>query len=187
MAQKEKQKAHYNHGKPDVKVGFIFSAPGRLEEKEERPVVGITGDNLDLLINILHLQYPEKFPFKNRYSYRITNAIKDVHYRAKTNNTEGSDNKVLNKENIFRILEEITGLTDIFCFGAKPKLLKNKLISEGFCGSIYCDIHLGLQAINRQIRKDLHGNALVAGDSDNNLKRIQVIANRLCEQIKNKR
>lgn len=183
MTQKVKNQAYYNQGDPDAKVGFIFSAAGRLEEKEGRPVAGMTGKNLDLMIGMLHLQYPEMFPFKNRYSYRITNATTDVHYMFKTNNTEGSKGEVKKVANISRILKEITGLSDIFCFGAKPTLLKDELISKGFSGNIYCDIHLGLQAINHQIKEDIYGNPLLPGDPDNNQKRIQVIANRLSKQI----
>jgi len=163
-----------------------LSAPGRLEENAGRPASGKTGENLDLLINILHKRYPDLFPYTGRYAYRITNAVTDVHYKAKTNDTEGSDKEVLNKENIRRILNEISGLTDVFCLGNKASLLKNALEKEGFRGNIYCDIHLGLQSLNRKIKTDINGNPLHAGEKGNTQKRIEVIADRLDDQIKEK-
>lgn len=179
--------SYYNNGLPNIKVGFILSAPGRLEERSGRPASGNTGKNLDLLISILNLKYPQLFPSKNRYSYRITNAVTDVHYASKTNDTEGKNSEVLNKNNIDRILSEISGLTDVFCFGEKALLLKNELISRGFNGSIYSDIHLGLQSINRKITEDINGNPLNKGADGNTQKRIEVIANRIGNEIEKKR
>ena len=73
-----KSSCYYNHGLPSIKAGFILPAPGRLEEQSGRPASGNTGKNLDILIEILNSKYPKLFPDKSRYSYRITNAVKDV-------------------------------------------------------------------------------------------------------------
>jgi hypothetical protein len=186
MKINKKQKrtsAHYNKGLCNIETGFMLSAPGRYEKISGRPAAKTTGNNLESLIEILNSNLPNIFPHKDRYSYRITNAEKKIHYKTKTNDTEGRDKDILSDSNIDRILSETTGIKYLFCLGDKASLTIEKLKEKGFEGKIYSDIHIGMKSLNFNIKKDVDGNVIQKGEKGNTQKRIQVVANRIIHQL----
>lgn len=168
---------HYKKGNED-KITFVFSCPGRIEEEAKAPVSGITGKNLDLLLEKLNEELKEIGCFK-RENINITNATDKVEFKARTNRTEATVQEVLDKENLNRLYKEIKDTTKlIVCSGKNANLAVDKIFET------HKDInakkisigHIGMQSINSTIKKDINGETLEKGNKGNTEKRLQVIA-----------
>lgn len=72
----------FNEGKRGQRVAFAFAAPGRHEADWQMPAAGDTGLALNMLLAFLHEAKPRLFRDLERYSYRIVNSSKEVHYEA---------------------------------------------------------------------------------------------------------
>lgn len=168
---------HYKKGNED-KITFVFSCPGRIEEKAKEPASGRTGKNLDLLLEELNKELKEIGCFK-RENISITNATHKVEFKARTHRTEATVKEVLDKKNLNRLYKEIKNTTKlIVCSGRNANLAVDKIFE------IYDDInakkisigHIGMQSINSTIKKDINGKELKKGNKGNTEKRLQVIA-----------
>jgi len=71
MGTKQIQTPFYNEG-VNKKIAFLFEVPGEIEEIENKPVVEVIGDHLDILLKMLNDGII--FDSENRYDYRISNA-----------------------------------------------------------------------------------------------------------------
>ena len=138
--------AHYCPGLPGIRVGFLFSAPGRLEEEKGAPVAGVTGANLDAALAWLHANDPAAFPSADRYDYRITNAFAEVLYEGMHGRTEATKAEVLAPENLARVRAELSGVEAIVLCGGKACLVRPALEAAGrppdgsirFCYHVSC-------------------------------------------------
>lgn len=126
-----KTTAHYCPGLPGVRVAFLFSAPGRLEEAKGAPVAGVTGANLDAALAWLHGVEPARFPSGSRYDYRVTNAFAEVLYEGKHGRTEASRAEVLAPANVERVRRELAGVEAVVLCGGKACLLRPALEEAG--------------------------------------------------------
>ncbi len=67
---------HYKRGKR-TEITFVFSCPGKQEEKRGEPAIGVTGKNLDRLLAILS-RMNTKLGVITREDITITNATTKV-------------------------------------------------------------------------------------------------------------
>lgn len=161
---------------------LLFSCPGQAEEKETKPCAGMTGNNLDKLLEKLHNLSSDEFP-KQRKDYYINNAFDGVKFKSKTNTTEANKNELLNPENINRLIAEVSHVEKIICFGENAKLVVS-YITNSFTKKnifVYYSPHLSFRCINCSIKTDINNNALIKGQKDNTDKRLNVIVKRLLE------
>lgn len=90
-----------------IDVAFVFSCPGRIEEKCNHVCAGATGDNLQILVDYLHQHIPDKFPSSSKDDYYITNASDKVHYMDLTGDTEASIEEIMEPQNLQRLKKEL--------------------------------------------------------------------------------
>lgn len=184
---KKKQSAHYNEGELK-KIAFLFSCPGQDEVKNEKPVSGITGKNLDTLLKKLYIGNKQIFESKYRYSYRITNSISSVLYKNEhCKRTEPTKTEIKETKNLDRLKCELNGFSIVVCFGKKAEYALSKLKELNPPIEIKSVItrHLSLQSIN-QIKLKITDPPLTPGSARTKA-RIDIIANKiLCylEKIK---
>lgn len=134
-----------NPGKDD-EVVFVFSCPGQEEEKSGRVCTGKTGEHLDYLVGLLNDDRPDVFKYRDRYSYRITNASDRVYYQATTGSTEASDKDIKEPLNIARISDEVKNAKYILCMGRKAQTAVELACPKG---KIIISDHLSLSNLNR--------------------------------------
>jgi hypothetical protein len=144
--------AHFWPGYLDV--AFVFSAPGRAEADQQKPIFDLTGRHLDLALK-RHLApaLPTIFPSRDRYDYRITNAhALPLAHALGDARTEADDAEI----RIERVRDELIGCRLVVLCGDKAKLLKKHLsdfavVSAG---------HLSMTGLNRRWpdRKQLAAN-----------------------------
>lgn len=143
--------AHFNKGKSS-NIAFVFSCPGQEEMNAKRPVNGITGANLEILLGILK---ENKFieDFQSRYDFRITNAFSKVLFKEKDQRTEATLSEIYEPKNIKRLYTELEDISDvIICFGRKAlKAVQrvNKTQPHRLKPHIISSCHLGLSSLNR--------------------------------------
>lgn len=173
---------YFNEGKNNS-VAFVFSAPGQKEEKNNKPISGQTGKNLETILKILKKSNIEEFSsYKNRYDFRITNSFTDVLFLSKNNRTEATIKEIKEPKNIERLRSELIDITKyIFFFGLKPQSIAY-LLSDLKARFIFAP-HLGFQSIN-QIDRDVENILLIPKDNQNTEKRLKVVANYILKQIK---
>lgn len=193
------QLPYYSEGKTD-KITFVFSCPGKKEEKVKKPVAGQTGENLEKLLNELEEEFLKKILDENtfvkwkefnekdkRYFFKITNTTKIPLYYARDKKTE-EKNKEKIGENLKRLALELENTKWIICFGKnaeyaiEEKLLKENRLNKNV--KILKALHLTMKNLNFQILKDIRGNELIKGKKGNTDKRIQVVAQKLIEDYK---
>jgi len=157
------QQVHFQQGSEN-QVAFVFSCPGREEEKAGYPAAKMTGINLAKLFVVLNEMKMKDYYF-TRERVTITNAWANVEYDAKTCRSEATNEEVLSPDNLNRLLEELAAVTElIVCCGQKARLAiqalaaDNRLQAGTRVGYIN---HLGMKSIN-QITKDIHGEPIVA-------------------------
>lgn len=141
-----------NPGKDDAVV-FVFSCPGQEEEKSGRVCTGRTGEHLDYLVGLLNDERPDVFKYRDRYSYRITNASDRVYYKATTDSTEAPDSDIKDPINIARISDEVKNAKYILCMGRKAHTAVELAHPKG---KIIISDHLSLSNLNRNSKyKDM--------------------------------
>lgn len=193
-----KQQVHFQQGSKD-QFAFVFSCPGREEEKAGYPAAKMTGINLAKLFIVLNEMKIKDYHFA-RESVTITNAWSNVEYDAKTCRSEATNEEVLSPDNLNRLFEELAAVTElIVCCGQKARLAIQALAAENRLKTgtrVVFINHLGMKSIN-QITKDIHGEPIVAvakhpdrftlaakeiGGS-NTKKRLEVVAARIKESL----
>ncbi len=157
------QQVHFQQGSEN-QVAFVFSCPGREEEKAGYPAAKMTGINLAKLFVVLNEMKMKDYHF-TRERVTITNAWANVEYDAKTCRSEATKEEVLSPDNLNRLLEELAAVTElIVCCGQKARLAIQALAAENRLQAgtrvVYIN-HLGMKSIN-QITKDIHGEPIVA-------------------------
>lgn len=172
-------------------IAFVFSCPGKEEEKTGRVVSGTTGRNLDILLETMCETSKDNSIFRsaNRYHYRITNASNIIHYKEKDNRTEPTCSEICSRENIDRLTRELSGYKIIITFGDKA----NCAIS--LCGEQLTDAkivsvqHLGMQSLN-QIKNDEKNDPIInigklrTQGQINTQKRLRVVVSEIIKQLK---
>lgn len=157
------QQVHFQQGSEN-QVAFVFSCPGREEEKAGYPAAKMTGINLAKLFVVLNEMKMKDYYF-TRERVTITNAWANVEYDAKTCRSEATNEEVLSPDNLNRLLEELAAVTElIVCCGQKARLAIQALAADNRLQAgtrvVYIN-HLGMKSIN-QITKDIHGEPIVA-------------------------
>ncbi|MEQ8171672.1 MAG: methyltransferase domain-containing protein [Candidatus Eremiobacterota bacterium] len=172
------------HHKPGIKkhVAFVFSCPGRHEESLKRPAAKITGKNLEILMNILNEK--KILPYKITYEdITITNAWDRVEYEKKTGRSEADKEEILGKDNLKRLAGELSGIEDyVICCGDKAFIGVKELVLK--CRVVKIR-HLGMRGLSN-IKFDVTGNKILAGEKDNTWKRLEVVAKNIADEIQNK-
>ena len=172
---------------------MVFSCPGTEEKKSGKLVSGKTGENLDIILQYLYNNLSCIFHSALRYDYRITNASNIVHPNETDKRTEPSIKEIKAASNLRRLYNEIKDFTYVISFGNRAEravieCLKDK---EKIPIHIHCKYHLGLQSINRRIKKDINKNKISIQKNnkkisvDNNLKRLEVVYSELFSEIQN--
>ena len=131
----------------NIKTIIVLSAPGQEEEKAGRPAAGQTGTTLQEAIEFWHNALPNEFPSKNLDDYTIVNTVEDVHYKAKTGRTEGTDTEVCDTDNMKRINAIIADAQYVVALGYKAQLAVSGSI---FKGKTYSGKHPSMNALNTQ-------------------------------------
>jgi len=129
----------------NIKTIIVLSAPGQEEEKAGRPAAGQTGTTLQEAIEFWHNALPNEFPSKNLDDYTIVNAVEDVHYKAKTGRTEGTDKEVCDTDNMRRINAIIADAEYAVALGYKAQLAVSGSV---FKGKAYSGKHPSMNALN---------------------------------------
>ncbi|HPS57631.1 MAG TPA: hypothetical protein PK514_05940 [Spirochaetota bacterium] len=164
------------------KILLLFSCPGQEEEKATKPCAGKTGNNLLQLLEKLNKLRAVEFP-KEREKYYINNAFDGIKFKSKTNSTEANKNELLNPENINRLIQEVSHVEKIICFGENARIaisnIRNSFTKKNI--SVYYSPHLSFRCINCLIKTDIDNNLLIKGQPDNTDKRLNVIARQLLE------
>ncbi|MCF8298768.1 MAG: hypothetical protein K9J13_14565 [Saprospiraceae bacterium] len=166
--------AHFNKGNR-TDIAFVFSVPGQEEEKNGKPVSGITGDNLDRLLKLLEIEY------SNKYEFRITNSYDKPLYKAKDGKTEASVEIIQEPKNIERLFKELTDIEKYIIFFGDKSMSASIYLTSLKAKFVFCK-HLGLQSIN-QIDRDLEGNKLLPKQSINTEKRLELLAEYIKQQM----
>lgn len=122
---------NFDDGKDYNNIVFIFACPGRLEQNNECVCSGCTGGNLSRLLNNLCDKYPELFPSKDRYDYRILNSSEICHYKALTGDTLPSNEEILDESNLKRIASKLKNGDLAICFGVQANEVANTIKNQG--------------------------------------------------------
>lgn len=111
-----------NPGDDNSKIAFIFSCPGRLEEKNNIVCYGATGTNLEKLLNILTSIDPETFFSSNRYDYTIVNSCDTVYpNNDNKDKTEPDYSEIDDDNNLDRLYKALKNKECAVCFGDRAK------------------------------------------------------------------
>jgi len=148
---------HFEKGEKN-EVIFILSCPGKEEEKAGKPAAGQTGINLDVILNSLNTKF--NYDMFDRRNITITNSTTRVEYIDKTNRTEATKKEVLDQKNLERLSKEINGVSRyIICCGVNAELAIEELNKKQFIteARILKISHLGNQALNKTIKKNIDG------------------------------
>lgn len=146
-----KQTPHFSEGKRKD-IALVFSCPGRFEEKAKRPVSGVTGKNLRVLISFLYKKGFLKSDC-NIYDFRITNASDNVFFQKKNGRTQEFDSVLNSERNLKRLHKELKDINGIvICFGDKAKNTVTKMLEkyDGTCSFKPIPIrHLSMLSVNQ--------------------------------------
>lgn len=190
--------AHYERGSSNS-VAFVFSCPGRHEKRNAKPAAGVTGANLEKLLQKIGNRL--KREDIKRGVITIANSWDQVEFDQLTGRSEASDEEVCSELNIKRLALEIgfVGEFIVFC-GAKARLASDVLDARRLLPNnpkfLFID-HLSIRGLNA-IKQDLHGKIILSADKqlsagrkdkkqsiqrENTDKRLDVLASRLVTQI----
>lgn len=130
-----------------IALAFVFSAPGKAEERAGRPAAGATGRNLESALAHLHSANPGRFPSEHRYDYRLTNAVSEplavaLGHRA----SEARDAQIREHCNVRRVLRELEGCALVVLSGNKARLLAQAVRASG--KTVIEVPHVGNKALN---------------------------------------
>ncbi len=187
------EKIRYNPGNGVSPVAFMFACPGQKEYEAGKVVSGITGKNLNTLLSILSKHENEKiralFPSESRYDYLITNASDTVHYPALDKTSLPPRSEYIDDANLNRLYHEFEHSEYVIAFGVQAKeaakLVEYKYDMREvsprphFVTSLP---HLSLLSIN-QISEDVNGVHIEKGDREATHKRLEVVAQKLVENL----
>lgn len=157
------QQVHFQQGSEN-QFAFVFSCPGREEEKAGYPAAKMTGINLAKLFVVLNEMKMKDYHFA-RERVTITNAWAKVEYDAKTCRSEATNEEVLSPDNLRRLGGELKAVTELIVgCGQKARLAIQALaaakqLHDGV--RIVFINHLGMKSIN-QIARDINGEPIVA-------------------------
>ena len=113
---------HFCKGK-HTNIALVFSAPGRVEEENGKPVSGMTGKNLRAVLTLLRDKNELFKKYNDLYEFRITNAVSTVEYNSKTGRSEAGTTEIKDVKNIQRLEQELKDIKDyIIFFGNKAQL-----------------------------------------------------------------
>lgn len=145
------QCAHFNRGK--LKVAFVFSVPGTKERDASRPVVGDTGENLEMALESLTRSLKEVFGSSDRYDYRITNSFDEPHSKIiGTSRSEARASQVLSPSNVKRVIEELEGCEWAILCGRRAQLLSTQISAAGI--KVVPAWHTGNRALASKFKGD---------------------------------
>ena len=134
-------------------VCFVLSCPGKEEMINGKPCQGITGKNLNKLINYLNGYYPKLFPYVEKEKYDILNSTQIVHFDELDGISEGSTEEIESeKKHIKMYIQKNEKLKFAILLGEKAKSIKDL-----FDNKYILSRHLGFQSINH-IDTDCNGN-----------------------------
>jgi len=183
----KKTTPHYQGGSEN-KTAFVFSCPGKCEEKECRPVAKTTGKNLETLMKILNEKLKSDDFIRSKVT--ITNSWARVEYPAKTGRTEAKKDEILKEKNLLRLLDEVKDIEKmIICSGNNAKLVVSALLEKKMLNNklkIFFLPHLGTRGINMKIKKDAAGDIIKPGDENATYRRLEAIASDIISKIKAK-
>lgn len=177
----KKTTAYFNHGCENIKIAFMFSCPGQKEETNNRPVTGVTGENLDILLGMLNQKNPTLFPYADRYHYRITNAWSQIEYKAKSGRTEAKLSEIKNPLNIQRIREDIQGMDYVIFFGKSAQAANKYLNLDGV--KVIFSRHTSFQSLNRMKLRNKYDSKKDGRFSDTQ-RRLIILSNEILKQLK---
>ena len=174
------------------KVCFVFSCPGQDELINDQVCHGKTGENLDVLLKILHDKKAEIFSSDNRYEYDILNASNIVHFYALDNKTEADSSEIKqNIQRIFNYVDENENLSYVILFGKKAESIKKDLKrhikkSQKNIKVIFNIPHLGFRSINQinidsMLKKDEHSKTT---SEERTRLRLEIVAEKILSQMK---
>ena len=119
---------HFSKGTSDS-IAFVFSCPGRLEEREGHPAAGTTGRNLELLASLL--SYRLEGRVLTRADVTIANAWKAIEYEKLTNRSEATNAEIRHPDNMKRLAAEIQHVTKLIVFcGDKAEIAARELMAN---------------------------------------------------------
>lgn len=145
------QCAHFNRG--ILTVAFVFSVPGTKERDASRPVVGDTGENLEIALESLNRSMPEVFSSLHRYDYRITNSFDEPHSKViGTSRSEARVSQVLSPANVKRVTEELEGCEWAILCGRRAQLLSAQINDSGI--RVVHAWHTGNQALATKFKSE---------------------------------
>ena len=167
------KKVSYNKG--FLKIAFVFSCPGKEEDKCNKVCSGQTGINLSDLISVLAEKKPTVFASRNKYDYLITNASDAIQYMDKDKRTEPLKSEILLAENLYRLEHELKDCSLIICMGAKATLAVSALdLPIKTINSIHC----GNQSLNKKYRINTQSNS-----KERRIIRIEKLANEIIDSM----
>ncbi|TAN14605.1 MAG: hypothetical protein EPN35_14900 [Rhodanobacter sp.] len=129
-------------------TAFVFSVPGRHEEKGSQPVAGATGTNLNNALAILHVRRPDLFESSEKYDYRITNAYhKPIWPKQNNGRSEATADEIKGPSNRDRVVRELEDCTLIVWCGKKAQHVE-RLVANRLARKIHIEVpHLSPRAL----------------------------------------
>lgn len=173
----EDLKTHYCRG--SLTVAFVLSAPGSKEGEASMPVAGRTGANLEDCVRLLSEMRPDWFKGTCRYDYRLTNAFREVEFKAMTGRSEASLVEV--RRRIGEVVAELEGCRLVILCGKRAQSLLGGL-EAGMRGVAFaCACHPGVRGMTAIYCGDRFG-ALTNASQRSGARRLAWAEN-VCRQL----
>lgn len=190
---------HFSRGAHDS-CAFVFSCPGKHEQRAGHPAAGKTGRNLELLLAVMSARLGHAALVRDCVT--ITNAWPQVEYEELTGRSEATTLEILEATNIARLAGELQHVSHLIVFcgekarRAAAELAKLNLLAQE--AKIAFVEHLGARGL-LSIEQDLQGNRIVAAkeqkrlgrriplrkiQNENTHRRIAVVAQRLLDSMR---
>jgi hypothetical protein len=190
---------HFSKGSTDS-YAFVFSCPGKYEERAMHPAAGRTGCNFEALLRLL--SYRLGISALTRDQVTITNAWSQIEYKERTGRSEATDVEIRGESNIVRLGDELRHVTEMIVFcGSKAEIAfseleRRRLITQPT--KIAFIRHLGARGL-LSIRHDLQGEPIVAANNqrrsgrkstlrtiqaENTSRRLEVVAEHLLDSVR---
>ena len=142
------QRCHFNAG--TLATAFVFSAPGRHEAEQGRPVAKSTGDNLNYALDYLNRHLPSTFKSADRYAYRITNAFSKPLWKHRDGRSEASVHEVRSEAEVNRVIGDVEGCDLVILCGDRPHLLQDRIQQPGRI--VLCMSHTSIRSLVSRYR-----------------------------------